>query len=82
MTGLAVFALVGLIAALTRPGASASDALPTLVGGAAAVLALRRLARAAQPPVSAWAHARAAGPARRLLRARAARPLDWLGRPG
>ena len=64
MTGLAIFALVGLIAALTRPGASAGDALPTLVGGAAAVLALRRLVRAAPPPVSAWAHARAAGPAR------------------
>ena len=65
MTGLGVFTLVGLIAALTRPGASASDALPTLVGGVAAVLALRRLARAAQRRRGRLRpHARAAGPAR------------------
>jgi DMSO/TMAO reductase YedYZ molybdopterin-dependent catalytic subunit len=60
MTGLGVFILVGLVAALTRPHASVSDALPTLIGGAAAVLALRRLARAATP-VTAYA-SRAAGP--------------------
>jgi DMSO/TMAO reductase YedYZ molybdopterin-dependent catalytic subunit len=44
MTGLGVFILVGLIAALSRPNASGSDALPTLLGGIAAALALRRLA--------------------------------------
>jgi DMSO/TMAO reductase YedYZ molybdopterin-dependent catalytic subunit len=49
MAGLGVFVLVGLIAALTRPGASASDAVPTLIGGIAAALALRRLARLAVP---------------------------------
>jgi DMSO/TMAO reductase YedYZ molybdopterin-dependent catalytic subunit len=47
--GLGLFVLVGLIAALTRPNAGAGDALPTLVGGAVAVLALRRLAAAAVP---------------------------------
>jgi DMSO/TMAO reductase YedYZ molybdopterin-dependent catalytic subunit len=50
MIGLGVFVLVGVIAALTRPHASASDALPTLLGGVVAVLALRRLARIAVPP--------------------------------
>jgi DMSO/TMAO reductase YedYZ molybdopterin-dependent catalytic subunit len=62
MTGLGVFILVGLVAALTRPHASLGDALPTLVGGAAAVLALRRLARAATP-VPARASLAAGGPA-------------------
>jgi DMSO/TMAO reductase YedYZ molybdopterin-dependent catalytic subunit len=49
MAGLGLFVLVGLIAALTRPGASASDVAPTLIGGIAAALALRRLARLATP---------------------------------
>ena len=44
MAGLGVFVLVGLIAALSRPNASASDALPTLLGGIAAALVLKRLA--------------------------------------
>jgi DMSO/TMAO reductase YedYZ molybdopterin-dependent catalytic subunit len=67
MTGLAVFILVGLIAALTRPNAVGSDALPTLVGGIAAALALRRLARlAADAPAGATPAATAA---------RAPRPL-------
>ncbi len=64
MTGLGVFALVGLIAAITRPGASAGDTLPTLVGAAAAVLALRRLVLAARPAWAVAPPARAAGPAR------------------
>jgi DMSO/TMAO reductase YedYZ molybdopterin-dependent catalytic subunit len=50
MIGLGIFVLVGLIAALTRPHAGASDALPTLIGGVVAVLALKRLARIAVPP--------------------------------
>jgi DMSO/TMAO reductase YedYZ molybdopterin-dependent catalytic subunit len=49
MAGLGVFVLVGLIAALTRPGASVTDVAPTLIGGIAAALALRRLARLAVP---------------------------------
>ena len=45
--GLAVFALVGLTAALAQPHASAGYALPTLVGAAAAAFALAKLVRAA-----------------------------------
>jgi DMSO/TMAO reductase YedYZ molybdopterin-dependent catalytic subunit len=65
MTGLALFIVVGLIAALTRPDASGSDAVPTLVGGIAAALALRRLARLAVAAAPA-ATAPAAAPARPL----------------
>jgi DMSO/TMAO reductase YedYZ molybdopterin-dependent catalytic subunit len=49
MIGLAVFALVGVIAAATRPNASPVDVLPTLAGAAAAAYALMRLVRAAGP---------------------------------
>ena len=38
--GLAVFAAIGLAAALSRPTASSGDAVPTLVGAAAGALAL------------------------------------------
>ena len=44
---LAVFGAAGATAALTRPGASAADAVPTLAGVAIAGLALVMLARAA-----------------------------------
>jgi hypothetical protein len=53
VAGIALFAVVGLLSALTRPGASPLDALPTLLGAAAAILALHRLvlaANAAAPP--------------------------------
>jgi DMSO/TMAO reductase YedYZ molybdopterin-dependent catalytic subunit len=53
MTGLGLFILVGLIAALTRPNAVGSDALPTLIGGIAAALALRRLAALVVPAPAA-----------------------------
>jgi DMSO/TMAO reductase YedYZ molybdopterin-dependent catalytic subunit len=43
--GVAAFAAVGLAAALTRPGATAAWALPTLAGAAATTLALARLTR-------------------------------------
>ncbi len=43
MAGLAVFAVVGLIAAATRPTATAASVLPTLAATAAAVVALRVL---------------------------------------
>ena len=56
VAGIVLFAVVGLLSALTRPGASPLDALPTLLGAAAAILALHRLvlaANAAAPPAPA-----------------------------
>jgi DMSO/TMAO reductase YedYZ molybdopterin-dependent catalytic subunit len=56
VTGIVLFAVVGLLSALTRPGATPLDALPTLLGAAAAILALHRLvlaANAAAPPAPA-----------------------------
>jgi DMSO/TMAO reductase YedYZ molybdopterin-dependent catalytic subunit len=47
MCGLAIFACIGLAAALTRPTATAGYVVPTLVGAAAGAFALARLARAA-----------------------------------
>jgi DMSO/TMAO reductase YedYZ molybdopterin-dependent catalytic subunit len=47
VAGLAVFTVIGLTAALTRPTASPADALPSLVGGAAGLFAMSRLVRAA-----------------------------------
>ena len=47
LAGLAVFAAIGLVAALTRPTATAEYVIPTLVGAAAGAFALTRLARAA-----------------------------------
>jgi DMSO/TMAO reductase YedYZ molybdopterin-dependent catalytic subunit len=44
---LAVFAAVGLVAALSRPTAGAADVLPSLAGGAAGLFAMWRLVRAA-----------------------------------
>jgi DMSO/TMAO reductase YedYZ molybdopterin-dependent catalytic subunit len=57
MWGLAVFAFIGLVAALTRPGSTPVYVVPTLVGAAAGAFALARLTRAATrlgpPPVRA-----------------------------
>jgi DMSO/TMAO reductase YedYZ molybdopterin-dependent catalytic subunit len=53
MAGLALFTALGLLAALTRPTASAGYALPTLAGAAAAVIALRLLVRAGAPAAEA-----------------------------
>jgi DMSO/TMAO reductase YedYZ molybdopterin-dependent catalytic subunit len=47
MAGLGLFVVIGLIAALTRPGSSVSDLWPTVIGGAAGALALRRLVHVA-----------------------------------
>ena len=47
LAGLAVFACIGLAAALTRPTATAAYVIPTLVGAAAGAFALTRLVRAA-----------------------------------
>ncbi|HEV2255785.1 MAG TPA: molybdopterin-dependent oxidoreductase [Streptosporangiaceae bacterium] len=48
LAGLAVFACIGLAAALTRPTATPAYAIPTLVGAAAGAFALTRLVRAAR----------------------------------
>jgi DMSO/TMAO reductase YedYZ molybdopterin-dependent catalytic subunit len=48
LAGLAVFACIGLAAALTRPTATAAYVVPTLVGAAAGAFALTRLVRAAR----------------------------------
>jgi DMSO/TMAO reductase YedYZ molybdopterin-dependent catalytic subunit len=45
--GLAIFALIGLAAALTRPNAVLWDVLPTLIGALVGAYALRLLVRAA-----------------------------------
>ncbi|HEY6277577.1 MAG TPA: molybdopterin-dependent oxidoreductase [Streptosporangiaceae bacterium] len=47
LAGLAVFTLVGLLAALTRPTSGPSDAVPVLIGGAAGLFIMVRLVRAA-----------------------------------
>jgi len=68
LEGLAVFAVIGLIAATTRPDSSAADVLPTLAGAAAGAIALYYLARAARlaqavGPVTATQQAAAGAPA-------------------
>src|SRR5882757_8139778 len=45
--GLALFAVIGLAAALTRPNATLWDALPTLIGALVGAYALKLLVRAA-----------------------------------
>jgi DMSO/TMAO reductase YedYZ molybdopterin-dependent catalytic subunit len=50
LAGLAVFAVIGLVAALTRPGAELADVLPTLLGATAGVIALLRLVRVPAAP--------------------------------
>jgi DMSO/TMAO reductase YedYZ molybdopterin-dependent catalytic subunit len=48
LIGIAIFAAIGLSAALTRPGAQATDVLPTLIGAGGAVAAMWVLL--ARPP--------------------------------
>jgi DMSO/TMAO reductase YedYZ molybdopterin-dependent catalytic subunit len=48
--GIALFGLVGVVAALTRPGGGLVDALPSLVGALAGIGALLVLARALPGP--------------------------------
>src|SRR5262249_52510209 len=50
MWGLALFAFIGLWAALTRPGSTADYLWPTLAGAAAGAFTLARLAGAATQP--------------------------------
>ncbi len=49
LTGVAIFGAVGLIAAGTRPTATAVDLLPSVFGAVAAAIALVRLTRLAGP---------------------------------
>jgi DMSO/TMAO reductase YedYZ molybdopterin-dependent catalytic subunit len=74
LVGLAVLTAIGVYAALVRPTATATDALPSLVGGAVAALALwyfsslarRGLPGAATGPPDQGRH-----------RARTPSPVDW-----
>src|ERR1700691_5180560 len=64
MWGLAIFAAIGLAAALTRPTATAGYVVPTLVGAAAGAIALTWLARTAAglgSPPAVRPHPAAAG---------------------
>src|SRR5262249_24298487 len=55
MVGLAIFAGIGLVAALTRPTAKATDALPTLIGAGVAAFAMLYLADLARGrPAARW----------------------------
>ena len=49
LAGLVIFAVIGILAAITRPHASAAAVLPTLIGAAAGAGTLVLLLRAAQP---------------------------------
>jgi DMSO/TMAO reductase YedYZ molybdopterin-dependent catalytic subunit len=49
LIGIAIFCVVGLIGAATRPTAGPGDLLPTLAGSAAAAFTMIRLIRAAGP---------------------------------
>ena len=60
LTGIAIFAGVGLVAAGTRPTSNAVDLLPTLIGSAAAALVMIALTSAGGPVAS---HRRPAGTA-------------------
>jgi DMSO/TMAO reductase YedYZ molybdopterin-dependent catalytic subunit len=63
LTGLAVFAAIGLLSAVTRPNATAGWVVPTLAGAAAGVFALVLLTRAAEAAAAAPADAVAPAPA-------------------
>ncbi|HEY2506687.1 MAG TPA: molybdopterin-dependent oxidoreductase, partial [Streptosporangiaceae bacterium] len=62
VAGLAVFTVIGVYAALRQPSASASDAVPTLIGGAVAALVLYYLRQVAVQPGPAPGPAPAIGP--------------------
>jgi DMSO/TMAO reductase YedYZ molybdopterin-dependent catalytic subunit len=74
LAGLAVFALIGLLAALTRPDSSAIDALPVLLGAAAGAYTMSRLVRAASATERALAAPPSPVAARSPDQAQAPRP--------
>ncbi|MGY1620004.1 molybdopterin-dependent oxidoreductase [Geodermatophilus sp. SYSU D00691] len=55
VAGIALFGLIGVVAALTRPAGGLLDALPSVVGAAAGVVALLALLRPLTPPAPAVA---------------------------
>ncbi|MCZ2830486.1 molybdopterin-dependent oxidoreductase [Modestobacter sp. VKM Ac-2986] len=57
VAGIAVFGLVGVVAALTRPAGGLFDAVPSLVGAVAGSLALLALLRPLTLPTSSAPHA-------------------------
>jgi hypothetical protein len=75
MWGLALFVIIGLAAALTRPNSTPEYIVPTLVGAAAGAFALARLARAAARLSPPPARTRPAGRLGRR-RSRTALPLS------
>jgi DMSO/TMAO reductase YedYZ molybdopterin-dependent catalytic subunit len=76
LAGLAVFAAIGLAAALTRPNATPGYVVPTLVGAAAGAFAMTRLIRAARALRSPASGARSTGSAGRgPVRSRGARAI-------
>jgi DMSO/TMAO reductase YedYZ molybdopterin-dependent catalytic subunit len=79
--GLAVFAAIGLAAALTRPNANAGYVVPTLVGALAGAYAMIRLIRAARALRSPASGTRSAGPAGAPEPVSAAEPVGVTG-PG
>ena len=82
---LAVFGAVGTAAAVSQPGATALDVLPTLAGVAAAALALTAMARAVQRGAATGAGAAAwAGPVAGSDTGAGASPgaATWPGRRG
>ena len=74
MTGLAAFAVIGLIAVMTRPGSSFADVLPTLAATAAGAVALYYLVRAAGTVTARQGQAAVRAPARPAQAATTAAP--------
>jgi hypothetical protein len=74
MTGLAFFAVIGLIAVMTRPGSSFADVLPTLAATAAGAVALYYLVRAAGTVTARRGQAAVRTPARPARAATATAP--------
>ncbi len=72
LAGLVIFAVIGILAAITRPHASAAAVLPTLIGAGAGAGALVLLLRAAQPAAAQSSAAQRSTGARRS----AAQPSD------
>ena len=86
MVGLAVFGAIGVYAALSQPTASATDALPSLVGAGVAAFALSYFSGLAAPLATRQQSGRASiqsqtGPQAQGT-ARPGSPLPDAGRPG
>jgi DMSO/TMAO reductase YedYZ molybdopterin-dependent catalytic subunit len=83
LAGIAVFAAVGVAAALTRAGADAVDALPSLVGAALGGLTLWLLvAGPLQPHIWSWSPPAAGKPAAEPMTAAGKPAAEPITRPG